>query len=73
LPETGLGEAETVVLGRGGHDRYEDYPEYLSCPRVGSGEAELWVIAEKGLERSVVYTLLCSGKLPDGNLGVKRV
>jgi hypothetical protein len=42
LPEAGSGEAETVVLGRGNLGRDEDSPENTPCPRVGSGEAELW-------------------------------
>jgi hypothetical protein len=41
LPETGSGEAETTIPWRGGLERNEDFPEYLPCPRAGSGEAEL--------------------------------
>jgi hypothetical protein len=56
LPETGSGEAETVVLGRRGLDWDMDSSEYVPCPRAGSGEAELWVTAERGLKRSFIYT-----------------
>jgi hypothetical protein len=31
------------------------------------------VIADRGLGRSVVYTLLTSGNVPDGGLEVKRL
>jgi hypothetical protein len=60
-------------VGRGDLGRDEDSPEYVPCPRAGSGEAELWVTTERGLGRSEVYTLLTSGNVSDGGLGVKRV
>jgi hypothetical protein len=68
-PKTGLGEAETLVLGRGDLGRDEDSPEYVPCSRAGSSETELWVTAERGLGRIVVYTLLSSGNVPISNLG----
>jgi hypothetical protein len=42
LPEAGLGEAETAVLGRGDLGRDEDSPENIPCLRACSGEAEFW-------------------------------
>jgi hypothetical protein len=41
LAETRSGEAETVVPWRGYLSRDEDFPEYIPCPRAGSGMAEL--------------------------------
>ena len=61
LLETGSGEAETVVMGREDLGWDEDSTEYVPCPRQGPGEAKLWVTAERGLGRIVVYTLLSSG------------
>jgi hypothetical protein len=73
LPDTGSGEAETVVLGREDLGWDEDSTEYVPCQRAGPGEAELWVTVEKGLGRIVVYTLLSSLNVPGGNLEVKHV
>jgi hypothetical protein len=62
-----------VVLGRWDLVRDVDSPEYVPCPRAGSGKAVLRVTTKRGLRRIVVYNLLSSGNMSDGNLGVKRV
>jgi hypothetical protein len=68
-----LGEAETVVLGKGDLGRDENFLEYVPCPRAGSGEVGSCVTADRGLRRVMVYTLLSSGYVPGGNLGIKRI
>jgi hypothetical protein len=73
LSETGSGEAETTVLGRGDLGQDRDSPEYVPYSWDGSDEAELWVTIERGLGRSMVYSLLTSRNVSDGGLGVKRV
>jgi hypothetical protein len=73
LARDGLGRGGDSSSGRGDLVWDEDSPEYVPCPRIGSGEAELWVTAERGLGRIVVHTLLSLGNVPDNNLRVKRV
>jgi hypothetical protein len=46
----GSGQAETTILGREDLGWDEDSPKYVPCPKVGSGEVELWVTTERGVE-----------------------
>jgi hypothetical protein len=66
LPETGSGEAETTVLGRGDLDRDEDSLEYVPYLRTGSSEAGLWLTAERA-SGEVWFIPYCPS-----NLRVKR-